>query len=83
MIRPGSGQIELSLLTFALAVALTVLVAWVLAIAVERPCLRFGRRWSEAILQRESAAATATGEVIVARPAPARWRWYRVPGRVR
>jgi peptidoglycan/LPS O-acetylase OafA/YrhL len=84
LIRPGSGQIGLSMLAFALAVALTVLVAWVLAVVVERPCVRLGRRWSEMILRREDNAAATVGEVLVPRPVEARPRpWYRVPRRVR
>jgi peptidoglycan/LPS O-acetylase OafA/YrhL len=86
VIRPGSGSIEWSLLTFALAVLVTVLMAWVLAVLVERPCLRFGRRWSEAILRRPSEVAmpVAAGEVVAVRPAEARpRRWFRVPGRAR
>jgi peptidoglycan/LPS O-acetylase OafA/YrhL len=84
LIRPGSGQIGLSLLTFGLAVALTVLVAWALAVLVERPCVRLGRRWSEAILRREDKATATVGGVLIPRPAKSRPRgWFGVPGRAR
>jgi peptidoglycan/LPS O-acetylase OafA/YrhL len=74
------------LMTLALAVAITVLGAWILAVLVERPCLRWGRRWSEAILKRQNEAAKAAPaqEQASMRPAETRWRrWYRTAGRVR
>src|SRR5262249_33503066 len=82
VIRPGSGRLELRLLTFALAALATVLLAWIVAILGERPCLRLGRRWSEGILRRETEAAM--GELVVPHPVKARpRRWFRTFGRAR
>jgi peptidoglycan/LPS O-acetylase OafA/YrhL len=86
VIRPGSGRVEWSVLAFAVAVAITVLVAWVVAVLVERPCLLFGRRWSDAILRRASqdTASVPAGELVTVRPAEARpRRWLRSLGRAR
>jgi peptidoglycan/LPS O-acetylase OafA/YrhL len=51
-IKSGSGRIELSILAYVLAVLLTVVVAYALAIFVERPLTRFGHRWSDRIRGR-------------------------------
>ncbi len=49
VIRPGSSRIELSIGAYVLAVLLTVMMAYVLAITIERPLTRFGHRWSNRI----------------------------------
>jgi peptidoglycan/LPS O-acetylase OafA/YrhL len=63
--HPGTGHLAVSLLAFVTASLVTMLVAYVLAVLVERPCIRLGRRWSDAILRRQGQAE----------PAPARAGW--------
>jgi peptidoglycan/LPS O-acetylase OafA/YrhL len=46
------GHPELAWVTYALAILATAAVAYGLAVLVERPGLRLGRRWSDAILRR-------------------------------
>jgi peptidoglycan/LPS O-acetylase OafA/YrhL len=49
------GHPELAWVTYALAVLATAAIAYGLAIVIERPGLRLGRRWSDAILHRREA----------------------------
>jgi peptidoglycan/LPS O-acetylase OafA/YrhL len=63
--RPDTGHLAVSLLAFVTAAGVTILTAYVLAVLVERPCIRLGRRWSDAILRRQSEAE----------PAPVRPGW--------
>ena len=79
LIHPGGG-IAMSLLALTLAVLATVLTAYVLAVLVERPCLRFGRRWSDAIVRRQSEPARKMSSAPSA--AWARLR-VRLPGFIR
>jgi peptidoglycan/LPS O-acetylase OafA/YrhL len=46
-----------TLLTFALAVALSLAVATVLNVLIEKPCIAQGRRWTKAILGGGASAA--------------------------
>lgn len=46
---------ELAWVTFALAVVATMAIAYGFALVIERPGIRIGRRWSDAILRREAA----------------------------
>jgi peptidoglycan/LPS O-acetylase OafA/YrhL len=67
LIPAGSGNVGRSILAFVLSALVTVAIAYVLAVLVERPFLRLGRRWSDAILRRRppasppSHAATGAG----------------------
>jgi peptidoglycan/LPS O-acetylase OafA/YrhL len=47
----GSGSLVRSVLAFVLASLVTVGIAYVLAVTVERPFIRLGRRWSDRILK--------------------------------
>jgi peptidoglycan/LPS O-acetylase OafA/YrhL len=67
VLRPDSGRLELSVLAFVVAAAVTMLTASILAVLIERPCIRLGRRWSDAILERRQQSAEAAPET--ARPA--------------
>lgn len=51
------GHPELAGVTYALAVAATVAIAYGFAVVVERPGIRLGRRWSDAILRRREVVA--------------------------
>jgi peptidoglycan/LPS O-acetylase OafA/YrhL len=64
VLRPESGRLEVSLLAFAAAAAVTILTAYGLAVLVERPCIRLGRRWSDAILERRARAAEAEAPAV-------------------
>lgn len=55
--HPGTGHLAVSILAFVTASLVTILVAYGLALLVERPCIRLGRRWSNAILARQSQPA--------------------------
>jgi peptidoglycan/LPS O-acetylase OafA/YrhL len=50
---------ELAWVTFALAVLATVAIAYGFALVIERPGIRIGRRWSDAILRRQAARLAA------------------------
>jgi peptidoglycan/LPS O-acetylase OafA/YrhL len=45
-------------LAFFLAVVFTAMIAYVMAVLVERPGIRLGRRWSDEILKRKAAQLT-------------------------
>jgi peptidoglycan/LPS O-acetylase OafA/YrhL len=45
-ITPAAAGPAASVLTFALAAALSTAAAWLLAVVLERPCIELGRRWS-------------------------------------
>jgi peptidoglycan/LPS O-acetylase OafA/YrhL len=55
--HPGTGHLAVSILAFVTASGVTILTAYGLALLVERPCIRLGRRWSAAILERQSQPA--------------------------
>jgi len=61
------GHPELAWVTYALAVLATTAIAYVCAVFVERPGIRIGRRWSDAILRRKEAKAVA-GPMAAAEP---------------
>jgi peptidoglycan/LPS O-acetylase OafA/YrhL len=70
--RVMRGHPELAWLTYALAIAATAAIAYGFAIVIERPGLRLGRRWSDAILKRQAKEKPA--EVVVVKevePTPA------------
>ena len=52
-------------LTYAGAVAVTVGIAYVMAVAVERPFIRIGRRWSDAILRKKEVAKPPIESAVV------------------
>jgi peptidoglycan/LPS O-acetylase OafA/YrhL len=57
-----------SVLAFALTAALSALVAWLLAVTVERPLIEFGRRWSRRLLE---GPAVPSAQTLPPRPAAA------------
>jgi peptidoglycan/LPS O-acetylase OafA/YrhL len=59
LLRPGSGRVEVSVLAFFLACALTVLAAYVLAVVIERPWIRLGRRWSLRVMEKKAMGVKA------------------------
>jgi peptidoglycan/LPS O-acetylase OafA/YrhL len=58
-------------LAFTLAVGFTAAIAYVLAVAVERPGIRLGRRWSDAVLRRRIATAQLAAVEPASEPLPA------------
>ena len=65
------GHPELAWVTYALAVLATTAIAYGCAVLVERPGIRIGHRWSDAILWRKETPPTAVaGPVVVPEP---RW----------
>ena len=55
-------------LTFALAVLLTAGIAYVTAVTVERPFIRIGRRWSDAVLRRREVEMKPTTVDVTGEP---------------
>jgi len=53
-----TGRIEMSVGALLLAGVLSVAVAWVMSIVIEKPLIEVGRRWSKRVLDREQAART-------------------------
>jgi peptidoglycan/LPS O-acetylase OafA/YrhL len=47
---PHTGRLEVSILAFLLACALSIAVSYVLAILIEKPCIEVGRRWSKRVM---------------------------------
>jgi peptidoglycan/LPS O-acetylase OafA/YrhL len=52
---------------YVLACVLPTAGAWVLSVAVERPCLELGRRWSRRLLERREAGERTLPAVAAAR----------------
>ncbi len=48
---------SVSIIGFLATCALTLGLAYLLAVLIERPCIRFGRRWAERVRRRRSPAA--------------------------
>ena len=59
---------ELAWVTYGLAVLATMAIAYGFAVVLERPGVRLGRRWSDAILRRQAARPAEPAAVVV--PAP-------------
>jgi peptidoglycan/LPS O-acetylase OafA/YrhL len=59
LLRPGSGRVEVSVLAFFLACAFTILAAYVLAVVIERPWIRLGRRWSQRVMEKKALGLKA------------------------
>src|SRR5262249_44647750 len=58
---PASAyRVDMNVLAFVLACALSVAGAWVLALLVERPGIELGRRWSQRLLGRAARPARRT-----------------------
>jgi peptidoglycan/LPS O-acetylase OafA/YrhL len=53
VMRPGSGRPEISVAAYALACGLTVGIAYLLAVFIERPLIGVGKKWSQAIIARK------------------------------
>jgi peptidoglycan/LPS O-acetylase OafA/YrhL len=70
--RVMRGHPELAWLTYGLAIAATAAIAYGFALVIERPGLRLGRRWSDAILKRKEIEQPAQMvEIKEAEPTPA------------
>jgi peptidoglycan/LPS O-acetylase OafA/YrhL len=68
--RLTRGHPELAWITYGLAILATAAIAYGLALVIERPGIRLGRRWSDAILRRNETPPVAKAEeVVVAEPA--------------
>jgi peptidoglycan/LPS O-acetylase OafA/YrhL len=63
--RVMRGHPELAWVTYGLAILATAAIAYGLALVIERPAIRLGRRWSEAILRRKQTLPAAKAEVVV------------------
>jgi len=59
LIRPGSGRVDVNVLTFFLACAITVMAAYFLAVVIERPWIRLGRRWSQRVMEKKAGGVKA------------------------
>jgi peptidoglycan/LPS O-acetylase OafA/YrhL len=59
VMRGGGGRPEIAVLTYVLACTVTVACAYALAVLVERPLIRVGRRLSQAILANKEASAAS------------------------
>jgi peptidoglycan/LPS O-acetylase OafA/YrhL len=59
LIRPGSGRVDVNVLTFFLACAITVMAAYLLAVLIERPWIRLGRRWSQRVMEKKAGGVKA------------------------
>ena len=57
-------------LAFALAVGFTAAIAYVLAVTVERPGVRLGRRWSDAILRKRATVGPPVTVESASEPVP-------------
>jgi peptidoglycan/LPS O-acetylase OafA/YrhL len=61
------GHLDRAVIYFVIVSALTVAAAWLLAEAVERPCVELGRRWSRWLTERaapaESPLSAAAGSL--------------------
>jgi peptidoglycan/LPS O-acetylase OafA/YrhL len=71
LVGKGTGRIELTVLAFVVSALATIATAYVLSLAIERPLIRVGRRWSERIL-REQPKPTCGVDVHVPWPASIR-----------
>jgi peptidoglycan/LPS O-acetylase OafA/YrhL/glycosyltransferase involved in cell wall biosynthesis len=49
---PYTDRFEVSLAAYVLACLISVAVAWVLSVVVEKPCIEIGRRWSRRVLEQ-------------------------------
>ncbi|MFO0954407.1 MAG: hypothetical protein U0835_25255 [Isosphaeraceae bacterium] len=54
---PWTGYLVVTLATLVLATAASVLMAWVMAVTVERPCIAYGRRLAARLRDRSAAPA--------------------------
>jgi peptidoglycan/LPS O-acetylase OafA/YrhL len=52
LLRPGSGRAEIAIAAYILACVFTLAMAYLLAVFVERPLIRVGKRWSGTIIAR-------------------------------
>ena len=57
---PAWGGPATSVLVYVTACALSIVAAWLLALAVERPGIAIGRRWSRSLLDRAPGEACRT-----------------------
>lgn len=71
ILRPGSGRIEISLLAYLVACAVTIGVCYVLAIVLERPLVRVGKRLSARWPGEPTARMPDSPSIAPAIPAPA------------
>ena len=71
MLPTNMAQVgAISLLSWIVTALGSMAIAYGFALAIERPGIRIGRRWSDAILRRKEAAPAAAAEpVAVPRPA--------------
>jgi peptidoglycan/LPS O-acetylase OafA/YrhL len=60
---PHSGRVVVSIGAYVLTFTISVAVAWLLAAAVEKPCIEIGRRWSKRILE-ESHREDVVGSTV-------------------
>jgi peptidoglycan/LPS O-acetylase OafA/YrhL len=56
LIPAGSGRLEISVLSFVVSALATIVIAYGLALTIERPLVRVGRKWSERILSKQAHA---------------------------
>jgi peptidoglycan/LPS O-acetylase OafA/YrhL len=64
IIHPASGRVSVAVLSYALACLATIAIAWVLSLVVEKPLIRFGKRWSQRVIARR-AKQEQTGPTAV------------------
>jgi peptidoglycan/LPS O-acetylase OafA/YrhL len=56
---PNTGNFAVSAGAYALACAISIGVAWVLALVVEKPLIEIGRRWSKRVMSKDGELAAA------------------------
>jgi peptidoglycan/LPS O-acetylase OafA/YrhL len=71
VMRGASDRPEMAVLTYVLACTVTVACAYGLAVLIERPFIRIGRRKSQAILANNGARAAFPACTLPEQPATA------------
>lgn len=60
IVGKGTGRIEVSIAAFVVSALATIVTAYALAIVIERPLIRVGRRWSERIMLQNARSSFST-----------------------
>lgn len=79
VIKSGSGNFATAMLTFVLAAGMSALIAYILSGLIEKPCVKWGRRWANRIANPVAPNAKTTPESSGIPHEPARGQTILAP----